>query len=463
MVFKKHTPIKFEKEWIRPIKDKLIGVLRDKVWSKWKPTLDRSVVGKVRKEEEISKRLLIDRGILYWSGSMMKVRRPTGARVSKWLKENLDIRDGIVYGGLTGNEIHTAMDMKNRSYERMLGYMQDIGSGGAREVVESVDLSEEIRRVTDRIKKEIIGSIGWNKAKKVVEDEIAWRGIEEDLEARIKEGVGNSGAFEIERFKNEGVRLLEDGSVEKLESWFTNRYAGSVVERRVDIRVESEVKKSEVEALEGFLPVAGFGRYVWVTRRDDRVRPDHARLDGGIFRWDDPPVVDLRSGRRGHPGQDYNCYAKDTEVYTRDGFKLIKDVMIGEEILTLNPNTQDLEWGLCTGKVEKYCKNIVHLHSNVFDLKVDPDHTFFVYENNVPKFVTGIDNLKGNYYFLYAKKNNFKDLTHAQIESMKKEFVEYNDSVYDIEVDRNHTILIKSGKCIHWNSNCRCTASPLED
>ena len=185
--------------------------------------------------------------------------------------------------------------------------LQDIGSGGAREVVESVDLSEEIRRVTDRIKKEIIGSIGWNKARVVVEDELAWRGIEEDLEARIKEGVGNSGAFEIERFKNEGVRLLEDGSVEKLESWFTNRYAGSVVERRVDIRVESEVKKSEVEALEGFLPVAGFGRYVWVTRRDDRVRPDHARLDGGIFRWDDPPVVDLRSGRRGHPNQDYGC------------------------------------------------------------------------------------------------------------------------------------------------------------
>ena len=307
MVFKKHTPIKFEKEWIRPIKDKLIGVLRDKVWSKWKPTLDKGVVGKVEKKEEISKKLLIDRGILYWSGSMMKVRRPTGARVSKWLRENMDIRDGIVYGGLTGAQIHTAMDMKNRSYERMLGYMQDIGSGRAREVVESVDLSEEIRRVTDRIKKEIIGSIGWNKAKKVVEDELAWRGIEEELEARIKEGVGNSGAFEIERFKNEGVRLLEDGSVEKLESWFTNRYAGSVVERRVDIRVESEVKKSEVEALEGFLPVAGFGRYVWVTRRDDRVRPDHARLDGGIFRWDDPPVVDLRSGRRGHPSRDYGC------------------------------------------------------------------------------------------------------------------------------------------------------------
>ena len=88
MVFRAYTPIKFQKEWIRPLKDKMIGVLRDEVWSKWKPTLDKKVKGKIKKDETISKNLLIDRGILYWSGSMMKVKRPTSARVSKWLKDN---------------------------------------------------------------------------------------------------------------------------------------------------------------------------------------------------------------------------------------------------------------------------------------------------------------------------------------------------------------------------------------
>lgn len=51
-----------------------------------------------------------------------------------------------------------------------------------------------------------------------------------------------------------------------------------------------------------------FGRtqYIWRTRRDGRVRPTHARLEGTRQRWDDPPVISP-DGRRGHPGEDFNC------------------------------------------------------------------------------------------------------------------------------------------------------------
>lgn len=41
-------------------------------------------------------------------------------------------------------------------------------------------------------------------------------------------------------------------------------------------------------------------RYVWRTRRDERVRPSHRMNDGRIFSWSDPPAT-------GHPGDDYNC------------------------------------------------------------------------------------------------------------------------------------------------------------
>lgn len=52
---------------------------------------------------------------------------------------------------------------------------------------------------------------------------------------------------------------------------------------------------------------AGVTRYIWTTSLDERVRPDHADLDGTIQRWDDPPIVDQRTGRRGHPGFDFQC------------------------------------------------------------------------------------------------------------------------------------------------------------
>lgn len=50
----------------------------------------------------------------------------------------------------------------------------------------------------------------------------------------------------------------------------------------------------------------GVQKYRWLTSGDSRVRGYHKRLNGKIFTWDNPPVVDA-TGRRAHPGQDFNC------------------------------------------------------------------------------------------------------------------------------------------------------------
>ena len=47
--------------------------------------------------------------------------------------------------------------------------------------------------------------------------------------------------------------------------------------------------------------------YIWNTKLDARVRHSHERLEGQVFNWDDPPIVDLNTGRRANPGEDYNC------------------------------------------------------------------------------------------------------------------------------------------------------------
>jgi len=52
---------------------------------------------------------------------------------------------------------------------------------------------------------------------------------------------------------------------------------------------------------------AGITHYRWSTSRDERVRADHEKLNGKIFRYGDPPVVDLKTGRKAEPGEDYNC------------------------------------------------------------------------------------------------------------------------------------------------------------
>jgi SPP1 gp7 family putative phage head morphogenesis protein len=51
----------------------------------------------------------------------------------------------------------------------------------------------------------------------------------------------------------------------------------------------------------------GINRYIWRGAMDSRERHDHKILEGKIISWDNPPVVDLNTGRRAHAGEDFGC------------------------------------------------------------------------------------------------------------------------------------------------------------
>lgn len=63
---------------------------------------------------------------------------------------------------------------------------------------------------------------------------------------------------------------------------------------------------------------AGVNEYTWSTSGDSRVRERHRELNGKRFRWDDPPVVDTKTGRRAHPGEDYQCRCVALPVFDID-------------------------------------------------------------------------------------------------------------------------------------------------
>lgn len=65
---------------------------------------------------------------------------------------------------------------------------------------------------------------------------------------------------------------------------------------------------------------AGIRRYRWSDSRDERVRDSHKKLNGRIFRWDDPPETD--AGRRCHPGQDYQCRCCALAIFDLDNIDL---------------------------------------------------------------------------------------------------------------------------------------------
>lgn len=67
---------------------------------------------------------------------------------------------------------------------------------------------------------------------------------------------------------------------------------------------------------------AGVEEYEWSDSGDERVRPRHDELNGKRFRWDDPPIVDRKTARRCHPGQDYQCRCVALPVFDIDTLDL---------------------------------------------------------------------------------------------------------------------------------------------
>ena len=59
---------------------------------------------------------------------------------------------------------------------------------------------------------------------------------------------------------------------------------------------------------------AGIKLYQWSSSADVKVRPRHRELNGRIFSFDDPPVVDELTNRRGNPGEDFNCVPADSNI-----------------------------------------------------------------------------------------------------------------------------------------------------
>lgn len=87
---------------------------------------------------------------------------------------------------------------------------------------------------------------------------------------------------------------------------------------RAELIARDQVLKANAQILQQQQTQVGVTEYIWTTAGDERVRGrpggkwanssgDHWHLDGTRQSWTAPPVVDPTTGRREHPGGDYQC------------------------------------------------------------------------------------------------------------------------------------------------------------
>ena len=84
-------------------------------------------------------------------------------------------------------------------------------------------------------------------------------------------------------------------------------------QRKAHFLAENETSRLVAHLAKERFESIGSNSYVWVTQGDAKVRPthhesnDHRVLNRRVFKWENPPIVDPATGRRAHPGEDYNC------------------------------------------------------------------------------------------------------------------------------------------------------------
>lgn len=87
--------------------------------------------------------------------------------------------------------------------------------------------------------------------------------------------------------------------VEELKAALLKR--GDVSEARAELIARDQTLSLNASITKARQQNAGVTEYTWSTSGDDRVRPEHAALEGQTFRWDTPPEPD------GHPGEGIQC------------------------------------------------------------------------------------------------------------------------------------------------------------
>jgi hypothetical protein len=115
------------------------------------------------------------------------------------------------------------------------------------------------------------------------------------------------------------VRANADLHVRDLVALIQERI--NVDESRAELWARDQTLKANAEVTKERHFELGITEYIWTTSGDERVRGDpsgawpvpksgggdHFSLEGRIFKYSEPPIVDTRTGRRANPGEDYQC------------------------------------------------------------------------------------------------------------------------------------------------------------
>lgn len=140
----------------------------------------------------------------------------------------------------------------------------------------------------------------------------------------------------------------------------------------------------------------------------------------------------------------FPCLTGDTEITMYDGRKEIKDIKVGDYVLT-HKNRLDK---VIASKKTGY-KQIFEVETTKATIKCTSNHKFYTCrKDNDPEWIEAKDLLDGDYLAFVSKENDIYEIEWIPFLSYTD--LGYKDYVYDIEVEHDHSF-VANGVIVH---NC---------
>lgn len=157
-------------------------------------------------------------------------------------------------------------------------------------------------------------------------DEKTWLIYAQDLSRGMKDQIRNTDVGAVyQQLLNEQVRLIKSlplDAAQRIQDLSTRALiegsraseissmimaSGHVAKSRANTIARTEISRAQSIFTQARAENLGSEGYIWRTSEDEDVRKRHNELNGKFIYWDEPPIVDLKSGRRAHAGCDINC------------------------------------------------------------------------------------------------------------------------------------------------------------
>lgn len=148
--------------------------------------------------------------------------------------------------------------------------------------------------------------------------------------------VKNFTETEIVKMRETLLQMVIDGkSVNSIAEYIQKRYG--VNKRKALFLARNENAIATTSYLKAKYISEGFKYYRWHSSNDERVRPLHKELakkennqyginGTNIFAFDNPPVIDERTGQRGLPAETYNCRCVMSPYVDKDLFNRLNEL-----------------------------------------------------------------------------------------------------------------------------------------